>query len=308
MSANAARAAAAPVEQSRWLTFRKQAPNYLFILPHFLFFAVFVVFPVIFGFWISFHHWEVVSPTKTFVGLENYQVLFQDDLFFKSVRNTFVFTIMTVVVEVILALLAALLVNQQFFGRTAVRVILFAPRVLSVATMALVWQWLLNRDWGFINYVLSLIGINESVNWLGDPGLVLPSISFATLWWVIGAPMIIYLAGLQGIPEHLYEAAKIDGANGWQQFRSITIPLLAPTTLFVVVTAFIGHMQAFGQIFAMTSGGPYYSSMTVVQHFYENGWRYYRMGYASAMAFSLGAMIMIVTVIQFKFLNKQVEY
>lgn len=300
-------AAAAPVHQGRWTTFRRQAPNYLFILPHLIFFAAFVAVPVVFGFWISFHHWEIVSPEKTFVGLENYQNLFRDSLFYQSIRNTFVFTVITVVTELVLGLLAALLVNQQFFGRLGVRVILFAPRVLSVATMAVIWQWLMNRDWGFINYVLSLGGM-EPINFLGDPNLVLPSISGATLWWVIGAPMIIYLAGLQGIPEHLYEAAKIDGASGWQQFRSITLPLLAPTTLFVAVTAFIGHMQVFGQTYTMTEGGPYYASTSVVHYLFINGFRYYRMGYASAMAFVLAAMIVVVTIIQFRALNKPVEY
>jgi multiple sugar transport system permease protein len=299
--------AVTPVQASRWHLWRKQAPHYLFILPHLIFFLVFLAWPVIYGFWISFHHWEVLDPEKPFVGLENYQYLFADELFFTTVWNTVRFTVITVVMEVILGLLAALLVNQQFFGRLAVRVILFAPRVLSVATMAVIWQWLLNKDWGFINYFLSLLGL-DPINWLGDPVLVIPSISGSTLWWVVGAPMIIYLAGLQGIPEHLYEAAKIDGANGWQLFRSITLPLLAPTTLFVVVTSFIGHMQVFGQIYAMTLGGPYYSSMSVVQYLYDNGFRYYRMGYASAMAFVLAALIMIGTVAQFRTLNKPVEY
>ncbi len=303
----ATRAAAAPVPQSRWLTFRRQAPNYLFILPHLIFFAGFVAVPVIFGFWISFHYWEIVSPNKEFVGLENYQNLFRDTLFYKSVGNTLVFTVMTVVGEVVLGLLAALLVNQHFPGRLGVRVILFAPRVLAVSTMAVIWQWLMNRDWGFINYVLSLVGI-EPLNFIGDPNLVLPSISGATLWWVVGAPMIIYLAGLQGIPEHLYEAAKIDGASAWQQFRSVTLPLLSPTTLFVAVTSFIAQMQVFGQTYTMTEGGPYYSSLSVVHYLYINGFRYYRMGYASAMAFVLAAMIVVVTIIQFRVLNKPVEY
>jgi multiple sugar transport system permease protein len=308
-----ATAAARPQRSRRWQTFRKQAPNYLFILPHFAFFLLFLAWPVVFGFWISFHHWEIISPSKPFVGLENYQDLLTDDIFFRSTWNTVRFAVFTVVAETVLGLAAALLVNQRFPGRLGVRIILFAPRVLSVATMAIVWQWLMNRDWGGLNYVLSLAGL-EPVNWLGDRILVVPSIAGATTWWVVGFAMIIYLAGLQGIPEQLYEAAKIDGATDWQQFRRITLPLLAPTTLFVVVTSFIAHMQVFGQVYAMTTGaglspgGPDFSSMSVVMYLYDNGFRYYRMGYASAMAFVLAAMIMVITVVQFKMLNKSVEY
>jgi ABC-type sugar transport system permease subunit len=305
-------AVAAPAGASRWGALRKQWPNYLFVLPHFIFFLVFVVWPVAFGFWISFHSWEIISPRKPFIGLGNYEELLTDDIFYRSIWNTIRFAVFTVVGETVLGLLAALLVNQRFPGRTPVRIILFAPRVLSVATMGIIWQWMMNRDWGFINYILSLVGLS-GVNWL-DRNWVVPSMAGATVWWVIGFAMIIYLAGLQNIPEHLYEAAKIDGASDWQQFWSITLPLLAPTTLFVVVTSFIAHMQFFGQVLTMTTGaglqpgGPDYASISVVMYLVDNAFRYYRMGYASAMAFALAAMIMIITVIQFRLLNRPVEY
>ena len=301
-----------PAGSSRWQTFRRQAPNYLFILPHMLFFLAFVVWPVIFGFWISFHSWEIISPRKPFIGLGNYEELLMDDIFFRSLWNTVRFAGFTVAGETIFGLAAALLVNQRFPGRTAVRIIVFAPRVLSVATMGIIWQWMMNRDWGFINYVLSLFGIS-GINWL-DRHWVVPSMAGSTVWWVIGFAMIIYLAGLQNIPEHLYEAARIDGASEWQQFRSITLPLLAPTTLFVVVTSFIAHMQFFGQVLTMTTGGglqpggPDYASISVVMYLVDNAFRYYRMGYASAMAFALAGMIIVITVIQFRLLNKPVEY
>jgi multiple sugar transport system permease protein len=305
-------AVARPVGQDRWQTFRRQAPNYLFILPHLLFFLVFLAWPVVFGFWISFHSWEIISPRKPFIGLDNYQELLVDDIFYKSVWNTVRFALFTVAGETVFGLLAALLVNQKFPGRTPVRIILFAPRVLSVATMGIIWQWMMNRDWGFINYALSLVGV-DAVNWL-DRFWVVPSMAGATVWWVIGFAMIIYLAGLQNIPEHLYEAARIDGAGEWQQFWRITLPLLAPTTLFVVVTSFIAHMQFFGQVLTMTTGaglqpgGPDYASISVVMYLVDNAFRYYRMGYASAMAFALAAMITIITVVQFRLLNKPVEY
>jgi multiple sugar transport system permease protein len=296
-----------PGRARRWRTLRKQAPNYLFVLPHLLFFLVFLAGPVVFGVWISFHDWEILAPEKPFAGLANYQDLLADPLFFRTVQNTLTFTVLTVLAESVLGLALALLVNQRFPGRLAVRVIFFAPRVLSVATAGIILQWLMNRDWGFINYLLWLIGLPR-VNWLGDPVLVLPSLAGATVWWVVGFAMIIYLAGLQNIPEEYYEAAKIDGAGRWQQFRHITLPLLRPTTLFILVTAFIGHMQVFGQIYLMTQGGPYYASMSVVFYLYDNGFRYFRMGYAAAMAVVLAAIIMIVTVVQFRLLGRRVEY
>jgi multiple sugar transport system permease protein len=291
----------------RWTRTRVHLFNFLFVVPHLLFFLIFLACPVIFGLWISFHHWEIISPKKPFVGLENYAYLFSDDLFYRALYNTVRFALLTTVFETITGLFLALLVNYPFPGQTSVRVAIFAPRVLSVATMGIIWQWLLNRDWGFVNYVLSLLGI-AAVNWLGDPNIVIPSVSMATIWWVIGYPMIVYLAGLQQIPEHLYEAARIDGANRWQELRYITIPLLAPTTLFIVVTAFIAHMQVFGQIYLMTQGGPFYSSISIVMYLYDNGFRYFRMGYAAAMAFTLAAIIFIGTLIQFKLLSRRIEY
>ncbi|MGH2369585.1 MAG: carbohydrate ABC transporter permease [Chloroflexota bacterium] len=296
-----------PTRASRWRTFRKQAPNYLFVLPHLAFFLVFLAYPVLFGFWVSFHFWEVLSPEKPFVGLENYQYLIADGLFFTTVRNTLWFAVLAVAGEVVVGLGLALLVNQRFPGRLAARVVFFAPRVLSVATAGIILQWLMNKDWGFINYTLSLVNLPK-VNWLGDPLIVLPSLAGATIWWVVGFAMIIYLAGLQNIPEEYYEAAKIDGANDWQQFRHITVPLLRPTTLFVAATAFIGHMQVFGQIYLMTGGGPSYASMPIVMYIYDNGFRYFRMGYAAAMAFVLAAIIMVVTIVQFRLLGRRVEY
>ncbi len=298
-------AAAAP--NRKWITIRKQLPNYLFVLPHFLFFLVFLAYPVFFGFYISFHSWPIISVEKPFVALENYQYLFTDDIFLKAVKNTFTFAIITVSQQVVIGLLLALLVNQDFPLRTWVRVILFSPVVISVATMGIIWQWLMNLDWGYLNYILSFLHV-QKINWLGDPALVLPSLSWATIWWGVGFTMIIYLAGLQNIPDHYYEAGKLDGANEVQLFRHITLPLLMPTTLFVLVTSFIGHMQAFGQVYLMTLGGPDYHSETIIMYLYDQGFRYFRMGYAAAMAFSLALIILIVTLVQFRLLGRRVEY
>jgi len=290
-----------------WRHVRKQAPNYLFILPHFLFFLVFLAYPILFGLYISFHSWPIISPEKPFVGLENYQNLGGDDIFVRAVGNTVRFAVLMVAQQAAVGLLLALLVNQRFPLRLWVRIVLFAPVVLSVATMGIIWQWLLNRDWGYINYLLSLIGI-QKVNWLGDNNLVIPSISWATLWWGVGFTMVIYLAGLQNIPDHYYDAGKLDGANEIQLFRHITLPLLMPTTLFVLVTSFIGHMQVFGQIYLMTLGGPDYHSESIIMYLFDQGFRYFRMGYAASMAFVLAAVIFVVTMAQFRLLGRRVEH
>jgi multiple sugar transport system permease protein len=301
-------AVAAHAPRSRWKTVRKQLPNYLFVLPHLLFFLVFLAGPVLFGFWISFHSWPIISPEKPFIGIENYEFLVQDDIFVRSVGNTVRFALQTVAQQTVFGLCLALLVNRSFALRLPVRIILFAPVVISVATKGIIWQWLLNKDWGFVNFVLVEYLALPRINWLGDPQLVVPSISLATTWWVAGFTMIIYLAGLQNIPDHFYEAARIDGASGWELFRHITLPLLMPTTLFVLVTAFIGHMQVFGQVYLMTTGGPDYASESIVMWLYDQGFRYFRMGYAASMAFTLAAMILAVTLVQFRFLGRRVEY
>lgn len=301
-------ATVAQVQTSRrWKTIRKQLPNYIFVLPHLVFFLVFLAGPVFFGFWISFRSWEIISPEKPFIGLGNYQYLLGDDIFIKAVGNTVRFAVITVAQQAILGLALALLMNQQFPLRLLVRIIVFAPVVISVATMGIIWQWLMNKDWGFINYVLTLVGIDK-INWLGDPILVIPSISWASIWWGVGFTMIIYLAGLQNIPDHYYDAGKIDGASTVQLFRHITLPLLMPTTLFVLVTLFIGHMQVFGQVYLMTTGGPNYASESIIMYLYDQGFRYFRMGYAASMAFVLAAVIFVITLIQFRLLGRRVEY
>lgn len=299
--------AAVYAPRGQWRVVRKQLPNYLFVVPHFLFFLVFLAYPILFGFYISFHSWPIISPDKPFVGLDNYRSLAGDDIFVRAVGNTIRFAVLMVTQQAVVGLLLALLVNQRFPLRLWVRVILFAPVVLSVASMGIIWQWLLNRDWGYVNYLLSLVGIPK-VNWLGDPALVVPSISWATLWWGVGFTMVIYLAGLQNIPDHYYDAGKLDGASELQLFRHITLPLLMPTTLFVLVTSFIGHMQVFGQIYLMTLGGPDYHSESIIMYLYDQGFRYFRMGYAASMAFVLAAVIFVVTMAQFRLLGRRVEH
>jgi multiple sugar transport system permease protein len=181
------------------------------------------------------------------------------------------------------------------------------PTLLSVGVVGLIWVWLLSTQYGIINYGLSCLGI-EPINWLGDANLVIPSLSLTTVWWGFGFPMLIFIAGLQGIPDQLYEAARIDGADGRQLFQYITLPLLRPTILFVTVTGVIAHFQVFGQPFIITTGGPGRASYTVIYYLYEMAWRAFRMGYGSAVAVTLALIIAIFTVIQFRVLGQRVNY
>ncbi len=181
------------------------------------------------------------------------------------------------------------------------------PQLLSVGVVGLIWVWLLSSQFGVINYFLSFIGISP-INWLGNENVVIPALSLTTIWWGFGFPMLIFIAGLQGIPEQLYEAAKIDGANGQQLFFFITLPLLRPTILFVTVTGVIAQFQVFGQPFIISGGGPGYGSYTVIMYLYQIAWTSFRMGYGAAIAVSLAIIMAIFTLFQFRFLGQRVEY
>jgi multiple sugar transport system permease protein len=286
---------------------REAIAAYIFLAPFLIFFSIFVVRAVASAVDMSFYDWQVLRPTRLFVGLDNYIELFNDDVWWIALQNTVIFTIMTVAGTTIVALLAAIAVTQPIRGQDVFRVLLYMPSLFSVGAVGLIWVWLLSTQFGIINYGLSFLGISP-INWLGDPSLVLPALSLTTIWWGFGFPMLIFIAGLQGIPEHLYEAARIDGANGRQIFFNITLPLLQPTILFVTVTGVIGQFQVYGQPFIMTSGGPGRASYTVIFYLYQAAWQAFRMGYGSAVAVTLALIIASLTVIQFVFVGRRVEY
>jgi multiple sugar transport system permease protein len=286
---------------------REAIAAYIFLAPFLIFFSIFVVKAVASAVEMSFYDWQVLRPTRVFIGVENYVELLNDDVWWEAVKNTVIFTIMTVTGTTIVALLAAVAVTQPIRGQDFFRVLLYMPSLFSVGAVGLIWVWLLSNQFGIINYGLSFFGV-QPINWLGDPSLVLPSLSLTTIWWGFGFPMLIFIAGLQGIPEHLYEAARIDGANGRQIFFNITLPLLQPTILFVTVTGVIAQFQVYGQPFIMTSGGPGRASYTVIFYLYQAAWQAFRMGYGSAVAVTLAVIIASLTVLQFLFVGRRVEY
>ncbi len=287
---------------------REAIAAYVFLAPFIIFFCVFVLRAIFTAVNMSLYDWAILKKVHPFVGLANYQELLSDYVWWIAVKNTIVFTAMTVVGTTVVALISAVAVTRPIRGAGFFRVLLYMPQLLSVGVVGLTWVWLLSTQFGIINYGLSFLGIHP-INWLGDVGIVIPALSLTTVWWGFGFPMLIFIAGLQGIPEHLYEAARIDGASGRQAFFYITLPLLRPTILFVTVTGVIAHFQVFGQPFIMTGGGgPGYASYTVIIYLYQIAWTSFRMGYGAAVAVALAVIMATFTVIQFKFLGQRVDY
>jgi len=295
-------------DSRRWKTIRKQLPNYLFILPHYLFFVAFILYPIARGLYISLFDWKIMGKTQEFIGFANYQALFKDQIFWESLGNTVQFMLMTVAINMVLALFVAAALKQSFFGSHTLRVLFYAPAILSVSVLGIIGIRIWDTQLGIVNYFFTTLLHGPRISWLGDPNLVLPALSITTVWWTFGFPMLAFLAGLQNIPEPLYEAAKIDGANTWQAFIHITIPLIMPTMLFVTVTQFIAHMQVFAQPYIITAGGPGNNSRTAVMYLYETAWKYFRFGYASTISVVLALIMIFVTVMLFYFMRRRTEY
>jgi multiple sugar transport system permease protein len=288
---------------------RRQWTAYLFLAPVFLLFSVFTAFSVGYAFWLSFHQWNILEPAKPFVGLDNYRRLIDDDRFHEATLNTLYYTAVSVPLTIVIGLGVALLLNNQIRARGFFRTMFYLPVVTPLVIASIIWKWVYNGDYGLLNYYLIKFHlIDEPLLWLADPNLAMPSVIITSIWKGVGFAMVVYLAGLQSIPEDYYDAAKLDGAAGWRRLRDITIPLLSSTTLFLLVISILGSFQVFTQIFIMTNGGPLGKTRTIVWYIYTTAFRDYNMGYASALAFALFAMMLFFTLLQFRFLRREVEY
>jgi multiple sugar transport system permease protein len=280
---------------------------YGFLLPNLAGFLVFTFLPVIAALAISFTNWDLLRPAE-WVGLSNYERLIEDTTFHRVLRNTVLYVVGTVPAQMVLALLVAMALNQRIPGRLFFRAAYFMPVVASTVAVALVWRWIFHADFGLLNSALFLIGIDDPPNWLASTRWALPAIVIMSIWQQVGFSMVLFLAGLQAVPAHLYEAAKIDGANGWHRFSYITIPMLSSTTFFVLVISIINSFQVFDQAFIMTEGGPANATNTLVFNIYRYAFQFFQMGYAAAMAWVLFAIIFAVTVVQFRYQRQWVHY
>lgn len=276
--------------------------------PIILYFLIFSVYPIIYAMFISLHEWGLMDREHEFVGISNYISAFHDDVFLITIKNTLWFAVMNVVLGTCLGLLTAVFVNSlPKCMITWMRGVMFLPVVTSMIAVSFVFQLLYDPARGLLNYLLSYLGLGPFM-FLSSPTEALPAIMITTVWKNLGYNMVLFIAGLTAIPTSLYEAAEMDGANKWWQFWRVTIPLLKSTTLFVVVTGIINSFQAFTQIYNMTKGGPGTASRTIVMHIYETAFRFFNMGEASAMAFVLFGMILVITFIQLKCFHSDVEY
>jgi multiple sugar transport system permease protein len=285
---------------------RREWTAYLFLMPGFLIFSIFTVFALGFTFYLSFHEWQIVSVDKPYVGLQNYDDLIHDERFRHAVINTFYFSGAVVPLQMLGGLAIALLLNTGLRGRVFLRTLYYLPCVTPFVVTAIVWKWFYNADFGVFNFYLLKSGlIDAPVSFLSDQNLAMPSVIVMTIYGGIGFTMVVYLAGLQSIPEELYEAAKVDGAGVWSRLWHITIPMLRPTTLFLAVIGIIFAFQQFTQIFVMTRGGPVDKTTTMLYYIYQSAFGFFEMGYASAMAFVLFLMLLAFSVLQLRLYRQQ---
>lgn len=285
---------------------RKAVTVSLFLLPSFIPLLAFTLGPMLASAAISFLRWDLLRPPR-FIGLENYANALLDPAFRAAVSHTIAFIVGYLPLVYVGGLGLALLLNQRLRGSAFFRSVYFLPVVTSWVVVALIWRWLLNPQSGIVNSALSLIGL-PGPGWWADPAWAMPSVIIASAWKDLGFVMVLLLAGLQSIPAEYYEAAQVDGASRWARFRHITLPLLSPTTFFVLVISLINNFQLFDQVWVMTGGGPAGATSVVVEQIVRHAFSYNQMGYAAAMSWLLFAAILVVTLIQFRFQRRWVSY
>jgi multiple sugar transport system permease protein/sn-glycerol 3-phosphate transport system permease protein len=286
---------------------RERAVFLAFIAPNFLLFGIFTFWPLLYNVYLSFMKWNMIAPRKQLVWLDNYVTMAQDPIFWKVLWNTVYLAAGSITIRLILALGLALLLNQKLAGRAVYRAIIFSPTFTTGAAIALVWTWIFHKQLGLLRLPLDLLGIT-SPGWLTDIHWTIPALIIVTVWKGLGYDMVIFLAGLQGIPAELYEAARVDGAGAWGLFRHVTLPMLSPITFFLIVTSIINALQIFDIVAVMTGGGPLNSSKVYVYYIYENAFKWFKVGYASALSVVLFLVTLGVTMVQTRLSRRWVHY
>jgi multiple sugar transport system permease protein len=280
----------------------KLAP-YLMIAPYVLHFLVFISFPVIFSFFLMFNQWNIISPMK-FVGFQNFYKLLHDAQFFRSLLNTLIFLVIHIPLQIGIALLFAVMLNQKIRFIGFFRAAYFLPVVVSGVVVTILWQQLYGYETGLLNRMLAGMGITK-VGWLTDPSIAMASIAIMATWKNVGLYIVLFLAGLQTVPQYLYESAELEGANAWQKFRFITLPMINPTMFMVVILSTIGGFSLFIEPYVMTGGGPLNSTLSAVLYIYKEGFFYYHMGYASTLGFFFAGVILLVIFFQKRYVEKE---
>jgi len=284
---------------------RRNVTGYIFIAPFILGFFLWFAIPALTSLWLVFQNWNMIAPAE-FIGLDNFRRIVSDDLFWQALKVTTVYTIVSVPLSLALAFLLALLLNAKVRGIAAFRTLYYLPSIVPAVANAVLWAWILNSEFGLLNAMLHTIGLPK-VLWLQEPEWALPALILMSLWG-LGGGMVIFLAGLQGIPNEFYEAAEIDGAGRWAKLWNVTVPLMSPVTFFNLVMGIIGTFQVFTAGYLITNGGPQNATLFYVLYLYRNGFLYLDMGYAAALAWVLFVIIMVLTAFIFRGVGSRVYY
>lgn len=275
----------------------------LFSIPFLIVFFLFMVFPLFYGFYISFFKWDILTK-PSFVGFQNYIDLFKDKKFYSSLAHTLEFVLLTTPTLLILGFLMALAVTGKSKLKGLMETIFFIPYIFSMTVVSTLWAWLMQKDFGLFNQLIVLCG-GQKVSWLTSEKLAMYSVTIATLWWTAGFNMVLMTAGIKQISKEIYESATVDGAGYWYQAFHITIPLLSNTIVLCLILQVIASFNVFGQVYVMTGGGPAGSTRVLIQYIYETGFKYFKMGYSSAMSYVLFAIILLVSLLQYILLGRK---
>ncbi|MET3548629.1 sn-glycerol 3-phosphate transport system permease protein [Paenibacillus favisporus] len=280
---------------------------YSMVAPAIIVFAMFFIYPIFYMMYLSLFDWNFVSPTKTFVGIQNFVDLLSEPDFRKVLSNTTLYTVLTVTLTTGLSLFMAIWLNRSGFFYGLVQGAIFSPHIISLVSISLLWSWLMDPEYGLLNWVIGLFGFGK-LEWLSHPSTSLISLVIVAVWKGLGYNALVFIAGLQSIPQDIYEAASLDRSRPWTTFTRLILPMLSPTIFFLVIINLIGSFQVFETIAIMTQGGPVNSTNTLVYYIYEAGFRFFKIGYASAAGVILLFIVGILTIVYFRLLSSRVHY
>ncbi|CAM3172335.1 MULTISPECIES: carbohydrate ABC transporter permease [Paenibacillus] len=280
---------------------------YVLVAPSITIFSIFFLYPIFYMIFLSFYNWDFINPVKEFVGFNNFVELFKDSAFLQVLSNSLNYTLLSVSLSIVISLLLAIWLNREGAWYGFVQGALFSPHIVSLVSVSLVWMWLMDPKFGLLNGLLDMVGLPK-LAWLSSPDSSLLSLVLVSVWKGVGYNALIFIAGLQSIPRDVYEASALDEANWWRKFYKITLPMLSPTLFFLIIINLISSFQVFETIAIMTNGGPINSTNTLVFYIYEYGFRYFKIGYASAAGVILLVVVGLLTLVYFKLLSRKVHY